>query len=279
MNLRQACNEEELKINAKLAGIRHKISKFSPEQTYGSKELTEIIQEINSISPFLELSKNGLINLIDLAFKVSLKKEESRYPRFQIYVPASGFEIDELNFLVEFDPPIALDDVSTLHRISPGIPSRPYALILWKSTKSEETFDAYGVIRVETFGIQFTDSLKLINPNTYSGLILSIEEPGALNVFLFKSTPELIIANLNLRYGKIELTYTLKTPLIDNYVYVDIEEKIVERNKRGNSYSKIFWYIRNVWSYILSLAVDFGHGGQFIILPPDISLDKKLLQI
>jgi hypothetical protein len=318
MHLRPAI--EGLKMQMKLAEIRHRISDFNPSQTYGSNELAEIIQEINSISPFLELSRNELKNLIDLTFKVSLKKEESRYPRFQIYIPASGFELEELNFLVEFDPPIALS-VSTLHRISPGIPSRPYALLLWKSeseallsfwwkwylatqksqslngenldlwwislayhlisgrAESEETFHAYGLIRVEAFGIHF-DSLKLINSHTNSGLILSIEEPGALNVFLFKSTPERIIANLNLRHGKIELTYTSKARLIDNYVYADIEEKILERNKRLNSSSKrIFWHIRNVWSYILSLAVDFGHGGQFIILPPDISLNKKLWQI
>ncbi len=281
MHLKQAFDEEnieQLKMQSNLAKIRHKISEFTPEQTYGSKELAEIIQEINSISPFLNLSNNELIDLIDLAFKVSLKKEESRYPRFQIYIPASEFEIEELNFLVEFVPPIALN-ASTLHRISPGIPSRPYALLLWKSeSDSKETFDAYGLIRVEAFGIDF-DSLKLINSNTYSGLILSIEEPGSLNVFLFKSTPKQIIANLNLRHGKIELTYTLKTPLIDKYVYLDIAEKIIERNKQGNSFCKIFLYIRNVWSYILSLAVDFKHGGQFIILPPGRSLDQKLLQI
>jgi hypothetical protein len=279
MNLRQAFNEEEIeqfKISAKLAGIRHKVSEFDPNQTYGPKELVEIIQEINSISPFLELSEKGLINLINLAFKVSLKKEEARYPRFQIYIPASHYKFQKSELLVHFDPPITLD-VSTLHRISCGIPSRPYALFLWES-EPEGTLDAYGLIRIETFGTQLTTSSTLVSLKVHYGLTLSVEEPGVLNVLLVNNS-ETIIEKLTLRHGRIEYPYNFNKTYPVLSIYADIEENIREQNKQGTLSLKIDRYIRYVWSYILSLAVDFGHGGQFIILPSGISLDKNLLKV
>jgi hypothetical protein len=278
MHLRQAFGEENierLKMQSKLAEIRHKLSELDCKQTYGSKELTEIIQEIvheiNSISPFLELSKNGLTNLIDLAFKVSLKKEESRYPRFQIYIPVSRYKIEDFHFLVRFDPPIALN-VSTLHRISSGIPPRPYALYL-RESDSEKTIDAYGFIRIETFDTKLTSTSKALSLRIYPGLILSIEEPGVLNVLLFNDIPLIIPPTLALRHGKIEINYNTTTTPIVKHIYADIERNIVGKNKQGNLSSEISKHIASIWSYILSLAVDFRQGGQFIILPSDFLLD------
>jgi hypothetical protein len=274
MDLRQA--EENVKISAKLLAIRSKVSKYDPNQTYGPKELVEIIKEINLISPFLELSEKGLINLIDLAFKVSLKKEEARYPRFQIYIPASHFGIEESDLLVHFEPPIALD-VSTLHRISSGIPSRPYALFVWES-ESEGTLDAYGLIRIETFSTKLTTSSTLISLKLHYGLTLSVEEPGVLNVLLV-NTSTTIIEKLTLRHGRIEYTYNPNTTPTVQPIYSDIENNIREQNKQDALSSEVSGYIRTIWSYILTLAVDFGHGGQFIILPSGTSLNKDLLQI
>lgn len=45
-----------------------------------------------------------------------------------------------------------------------------------------------------------------------------------------------------------------------------------EKEKLSDDVSR---YIGNIWSYILSLAVDFGHGGQFIILPSNCTLDEN----
>ncbi|MBW4473712.1 MAG: hypothetical protein KME45_25555 [Stenomitos rutilans HA7619-LM2] len=77
--------DEALKLTVKLLQVRDEIaSEFSSNQTCGPKEFATAIQKVNAISPFLRLSEEGLRNLVDLAFKISLKKEESRYPRFQI---------------------------------------------------------------------------------------------------------------------------------------------------------------------------------------------------
>ena len=272
MHLRQVFQEEEIeqfKMQSKLAEIRHKISEIDEEQTYGSKEFAEIIQEINSIFPFVELSKNGLINLIDLAFKVGLKKEESRYPRFQIYIPVSGYNIESFQLLVRFDTPIKLD-VSTLHRISSGILPRPYALYIGES--DSDKIIAYGFIRIETFDTKLINTSKPPSLRIYPGLILSIEEPGVLNVLLFNNI--LIPPTLTLRYGKIAINYNPTTTSIVKPIYADIAINIVRKNKQGNLSSEISKHIGYIWSYILSLAVDFGHGGQFIILPSDSLLDS-----
>jgi len=265
--------------------VRKEIAaEFGSGQICGSKELAMAIQKVNAISPFLELSEEGLINLVDLAFEVSLMKEESRYPRFQIYVPPVGFRPigdnnnGQTDWIVCFDPPIALD-ASTLHRMSSGILSRPYALCVWES---EETIEAYGVIRIEKFNSRDTRTSKHINVDCYSGLILSIEEPGLLNVSLSNNSitiNEHLTEHLTLRYGKIGQIDVLSTTPMVNLIYTDIAKNIEDREQRELS-SNICGYIDNVWSYILSLAVDFRHGGQFIILQSGSSLDEdKCLRV
>jgi len=260
-------SEEILPLRDKLLIVRDEIaSEFSSNQTCGSKEFATAIQKVNAISPFLKLSEEGLRNIVDLAFEISLKKEESRYPRFQIYVPSVGFlpvkDNEEPDWMVFFHPPITLD-VSTLHRISSGIPSRPYALCVWESG---EAIEAHGVIRIEDLSSQNTLTSKRINVDCYPGLILSIEEPGILNVSL-SNTRCTIIESLTLRYGKIERLYDPSSTPIVKSIYTDIEESLRNSKKEKELSSNISGYIDNIWSYILSLAVDFGHGGQFIILP------------
>jgi DisA bacterial checkpoint controller nucleotide-binding len=303
---------ETLKLTAKLLAVRDEIAfEFSSNQTCGSKELAIAIQKVNAIAPFIELSEEGLMNLVDLAFKISLKKEESRYSRFQIYVPSVGFlpikNNEEPDWMVCFDPPIALD-IPTLHRISSGMPSRPYALCVWESNSFILWFKwqqeiqkgqhidfenselwlnslayylvsqisnlyAYGIIRIEDLSSQDTRTSKHINVNCYPGLILSIEEPGILNVSL-SNTGHTIIESLTLRYGKIEKIYDPHmTPIVQS-IYADIEKSIRSAEK-GELSSNISGYIGNIWSYILSLAVDFGRGGQFIILPSGYLLGER----
>lgn len=271
--------EEHFRLVGKLLVVRDEIaSEFSSNQTCGSNELATVIQKVNAISPFLRLSEKGLRNLVDLAFKISLKKEESRYPRFQIYSPAVKFspikDNEEPDWMVFFDPPITLD-VSTLHRISSGIPSRPYALCVGES---EGTIEAYGVIRIEDLNSQSTRSSKNINVDCYPGLILSVEEPGILNVSL-SNTPGTLIEYLTLRHGKIERLYDPHiTPIVESIFYHGIEE-CIRSSVEGELSSNISGYIGNIWSYILSLAVDFRNGGQFIILPPGSSLSEGCLRV
>ncbi|NJN57913.1 MAG: hypothetical protein HC879_10630 [Leptolyngbyaceae cyanobacterium SL_5_9] len=270
--------EETLQLLGKLLIVRDEIaSEFSSNETCGSKEFATAIQKVNAISPFLRLSEEGLKNLVDLAFKISLKKEESRYPRFQIYVPSVGFlpikDNEEPDWMVFFDPSITLD-VSTLHRISSGIPSRPYALCVWES---EEAIEAYGVIRIEDLNSQDTRTSKHINVDVYPGLILSIEAPGILNVSLF-NTSYTIIESLTLRHGRIEQIYDIHMTLVVQSIYSDIEESIRSSEEKELS-SNISGYIGNIWSYILGLSVDFEHGGQFIILPSSSSLNEGCLCI
>lgn len=265
--------EKIMKLTGKLLTVIDEIaSEFGSRQDCGSKEFSVAIQKVNAIEPFLEISEEGLRNLIDLAFNISLKKEESRYPRFQIYVPSVGFAPfrngTEPEWMVCFDPPIALD-ISTLHRISCGIPSRPYALCIWES---EEAVEAYGVIRIEDLSSQSAKTSKSINVNCYPGLILSIEEPGILNVSLC-NTRRTIIGHLTLRYGRIEQVYNPNINPIVESIYADIE-KHIRTSKEGELSSNIPGYIGDIWSYILSLAVDFKDGGQFIILPSDFSLGE-----
>jgi hypothetical protein len=81
-----------MKLQWQIAEVKDEIIKqFGSGKSSGPEELAISIQKVNKIKRFIGISDKGLENLIDLAFKVSLKKEESRYPSFQLYVPSIGF--------------------------------------------------------------------------------------------------------------------------------------------------------------------------------------------
>ena len=257
---------------------------FGDGLTCGPRELATSIQKVNEIKPFLRLSEEGLINLIDLAFKISLKREESRYPNFQIYSPSDGFlpanNNGEIEWLVCFDPPIALVNLSeqpikvnidTLYRISSGIPSRPYAICI---EEAEGILKAHGVIRIENSSILQGSNTGSSTTNIYPGLLLNVEGPGILRVFI-SNTSWKIFENLALRHGRIEVEYD---PFIHlQEIFDDIETEIRATTQKDLS-SNLGKYIGQVWSFILNLAVEFGHGGQFIILPSEQSVNKDEAQ-
>lgn len=246
------------------------ISKSDSDQAYGPKDLAAILQELEAPTPSLNLSAQGLSKVVSLAFQVSFKKEEARYPRFQIYVPLSGHQ--NLKLTMRFNQPIPLE-ISTLHRLSSGIPPRPYALLV---QESDSTLYAHGFLRIETSGIQFTSSPEYIISSIFPGLTVSIENPGTLNILHMR--PESFVTNLTLRHGKIQLNYDSTSTPIPMLMYHSVAQSIMSNNQQ---YSKVIVLIRGIWSYILNLAVEFGHGGQFIILPEGVLLNdiKEFLYV
>ncbi len=261
------------------------INECRSRDIHGPKDFANIIWKLNSELPFLPLTQSGISRLIELAYKVSLKKEESRYPCFQIYVPINNLDPlngSERNWLIRFKKPVLLD-VSTLHRISSGIPSRPYSLAVWEEEEEQEIY-AFGVIRIESHILSLMDGLKFSLSNIYPGLILSIENPATLNVLLYKDHPSLldmIFKSLTFRAGEISFNYDLGNSSLAKNLYVDIKNSMISGIEDWDSSSdnKILKFIKNIWNYVLGLAVEFGHGGQFIILPANDSLDPNVIDI
>jgi hypothetical protein len=249
-----------------------------PFKLDGPSELAARVIALGTQS--LSLSDEGLRTLVNLAFQVSLKPEESRYPRFQIYVPHSRDIESEgkynFDLSMRFDSPVPLD-VSTLHRLSPGIPPRPYALFV---REKDSKLYTDGLTKIEHFGLEYFElqspysrKPKINNYLVYR-ILLSIENPGALNLLHADSKTDWM-----LREGEIKLIDDFSKTPIAKFVYQEIANTIVEQ---ANSYTDILDLIQWVWSYIIGLALEFGHGGAFVILPRQVSLDnvkKDLLSI
>ncbi|MBX9253513.1 pentapeptide repeat-containing protein [Desmonostoc muscorum CCALA 125] len=250
----------------------------------GSEKLAEVIENIekelrgdNENSLELSLSSDQLKALINLAFIVSMKREEGRYPQFKIYVtPKNNFQINNDNnaLAMEFDEPIDLleNDFNNLHRMSSGIPPKPYALIL--DTEQKDKLCAKGFIRIENIGFYSSSNQYTIRDHRL-GLTLSIKNPGVLNVLHYPSPTW--VTHLRLRDGKVYVNYNCILNPVANKIFIQILEFLnkngSEKNDSSENHSKNkytnFQLIRDIWSYILRLAVEFGHGGTFIILPND----------
>jgi hypothetical protein len=276
---------------------------------------------VNEITPFINIS--GLEDLVHLLFKISLKKEESRYPSFQVYVPPSIYGCWEPVWLTCFDPPItlvesfitlplldfwwkwyckikndqaleteALDlwvisldyylesyqiatyNIDILHRISSGIPSRPYAIYV---REEEGAIKAYGIIKIEDLRSlsDNNSNSKSFIINKIDGMIISIDGPGLINVSLSNGIwdyAKSISFNLSLKHGDIEARYN--DLYFAMYYLFEDSKNGTENLTKENLSSNMSNYISNIWSYILSLSANFGHGGQFILLPPGLSLGK-----
>lgn len=241
-----------------------------PSKLDGPSELAERLIALGAQS--LRLSERGLRTLVNLAFKVSLKKEESRYPRFQIYVPhpqdIHSEEKYKFDLSMRFDSPVPLD-VSTLHRLSPGIPPRPYALFV-REIDSELYTD--GLTKIEHFGLEYfelqppSSRKPKIGNHLLSGILLNIENPGALNLLHAGSKTD-----WTLREGEIKRIDDFSNTPIANNVYQEIASTILEQ---ADSDADILALIQWVWSYIVGLTLEFSHGGAFVILPRHVTLDN-----
>ncbi len=247
-----------------------------PFKLDGPSELAERLIALGTQS--INLSDEGLRTLANLAFQVSLKPEESRYPRFQIYVPHPQ-EIDsegryKFDLSMRFASPVPLD-VSTLHRLSPGIPPSPYALLVQEIDSKLYTD---GLTKIEDYGNDFpyielqypSSPTPKINDTLWGripGILLRIENPGALNLFHADSQTDLI-----LREGQIKRTVDFSNTPIARIVYQEIASTIQEQV--DSDADELLTLIKRVWTYIIGLAVEFGHGGAFVILPRDVSPDS-----
>lgn len=207
-----------------------------------------------------EINKS-IKELINIAFKISLKKEESRFPRFQFYVPIKSNDEksqEPLTYIIKFAPQIELNKISTLHRISAGIPQRPYAIVV---QGEDHILKADGIIRIENTHDSY---LKDIPTDHLRGLTISIENPGSLNVLFYPILG--VIVQLSFREGRVQVNYDASLNPFAQKIYKSIAQKL---SNNENDHSGLTKLIGEIWNYILKLAVEFNHGGQFIIVARD----------
>jgi hypothetical protein len=204
------------------------------------------------------LSDAGLAHLVETAFRASLKREEGRYPSFQLFAPLAKGPEPLLD--MRFSPPLPLC-VATLHRLSPGIPPRPYAFVV---KEGEGGLRVEGVARVEYSGFAaLRGHLDYHGGTLFPGLSLQVGGPARIRAVLFSS--EAPVTYLELKEGELSISH-------DNAfspVFLPLCRQATSVLSSGADVcGPLPSLVKATLARVLSLAVAAGHGGMFVFLPP-----------
>ena len=207
------------------------------------------------------LSDAGLQLLVDTAFRTSLKREEGRYPAFQLFSPLAGGPEPLLD--LRFSPPLPLC-VATLHRLSPGIPPSPYAFVV---KEGPDGLRAEGVARVEYSGFAaLRGRIDYHGGTLFPGLSLHVAGPARIRATLFSR--EGPVTYLELKEGQLSRSY-------DN-AFSPIFLPLC-RQAAGllapvpGDVGLLSSLVKATLARVFSLAVAAGHGGMFVFLPPGMA--------
>jgi hypothetical protein len=204
------------------------------------------------------LSERGLVVLVETAYRASLKREEGRYPSFQLFSPLSGGPEPVLD--LRFSPPQPYC-LNTLHRLCPGIPPGPYAFVVKEGPDGLRT---EGVARVEYSGFAaLRGHIDYHGGTLFPGLSLQVCAPARMRaVVLSRDSPALY---LELKEGRL-------TSCHDNAfspVFLPLCRQAATVLSPGSAEpGALSGLVKATLARIFSLAVSAGHGGMFVFLPP-----------
>ncbi|WP_043640108.1 putative sensor domain DACNV-containing protein [Desulfovibrio sp. TomC] len=204
------------------------------------------------------LSEPGLVTLIETAYRASLKREEGRYPSFQLFSPLAGGPEPVLD--LRFSPPQPYC-LNTLHRLSPGIPPGPYAFVVKEGPEGLRT---EGVARVEYSGFgALRGRIDYHGGTLFPGLSLYVCAPARMRaVLLSKDNPAVY---LELREG--QLTSCHDNAFSPVFLPLCRQAAMVLANGQDDP-GALPSLVKATLARVFSLAVAAGHGGMFVFLPP-----------
>ena len=205
------------------------------------------------------LSDDGLSRLVETVFRASLKREEGRFPSFQVFVPLADGQEPLLE--MRFSPPLSLC-LTTLHRISPGIPPKPYAFVV---KEGRDGLRIEGVARVEYSG--FADlhgHMDFHGGTMFPGLSLQVVGPARIRASLCPSHAPAIYLELK-EGGLIRSFDNALSP-----VFLPLCRRVAAALATAcEDCGALPGLIKATLARIFSLAVAAGHGGMFVFLPPE----------
>ena len=205
------------------------------------------------------LTDAGLALLVETAFRASLKREEGRYPSFQLFAPLA--EGPEPLLDMRFSSPLPLC-VATLHRLSPGIPPRPYAFVVREGPAG---LWLEGVARVEYSGFAaLRGRLDYHGGTLFPGLSLQVAGPARIRAVLFSSDAP--VRYLELREGGLSVSHDNAFSPV--FLPLCRQAAAVLATGAGEACGPLSSLVKATLARVFSLAVAAGHGGMFVFLPP-----------
>lgn len=194
-----------------------------------------------------------------MTYRVSLMKEEGRYPCFQILVPQSIEQTTHLS--VRFRKPLLLES-EMLHRLVPGVPQRPFALFVREDP--DGALRAYGIGRAES---------SLLSIERHQDARWLQERPWGLSLYV--TGP-----------GQVMASVIVKDNGIPRSIFLAINAGVIRSiNEFNSGWPEVGFGIHHrvsiLWPKILTEAQALGHGGMFVILPPRMTMNdvKDVIKI
>lgn len=220
----------------------------------------QLVEGILAFQPALDLSHDGLLQLVRAAYVVSMQPEEGRFPNFSVFVPRVGF-LQAPSLCVEYDQPTEVDR-SSLQRLALSIPQRPYALLV---RGADGPPLAFGVVRHEVAGLN-TDPAGGFSGALLRGVLLSIVGPGQLLA---------VVATGDDRFGFLllnrgEVVYALRAT--DAPVVHGLASAVGARVGVPQA------LVTTAIALILGHAEALHHGGAFVFLADDCGSPDELLE-
>ena len=203
------------------------------------------------------LSATGLVVLVETAYRASLKREEGRFPSFQMFSPLAGGPEPVLD--LRFSPPQPFC-LNTLHRLSPGIPPGPYAFVV---KEGREGLRVEGVARVEYSGFAaLRGRIDYHGGTLFPGLSLHVSAPARMRAVLLPRDGPAVY--LELKEGRLATCH-------DNAfspVFLPLCRRAACVLSNGDEdVGALSGLVKATLARVFSLAVAAGHGGLFVFLP------------
>jgi hypothetical protein len=210
---------------------------------------------------FADLTEDELLELLRIAFELSFMKDEGRYPRLTLVVPARQEQHLLRTADLRFRPEVRID-ARALRRLSFAVPPRPHALLVRVRPRG---LVATGIGRFETAGAMLPDDQTGLFLRA-GGLVLEVAGPGDLSV---QEGGEVF----TLRAGRIDRLSDGNEALRELADFSVVSKSSVARSlgdlATPRAREKMVDAIRDGWLYVLKTAEQLGHGGAFAILPTD----------
>jgi len=220
------------------------------------------------------LSNPGLGQLLDLAYLVSLRKEEGRYLTMRFFVDRPGRRSP---MLAEFDRPIPLTS-NLLTKLAPAVGSLEHALHVVEARAGDApALLCDGIASLIDLGLDETAGSVPGRPENLvafpGGLLLTVDGPGILRAY----------EGLSVEYaaGKLDPAWPYGTirPVRESFLAVadNVLDRLVERHGEDarahfGGAEVLAGVVEDLWSQILQSALAARHGATFVLLPDDREL-------
>lgn len=210
-------------------------------------------------------SETGMLRLIQLAYRASLRPEEGKYLRFRLYTSVDEKHLHAVS-IISFDEPVVIDSVDVLQKLAPATTIHNFALAI---TEKENKLYCTGVLPLSIIenNMRYFVGLPQLTPGAKGGpseLVVRVDGPGEIRITHIYPT-------FRLRGGQIKALFSFAAhPIIKDW-FVEISDHITgtssKEMRRKYFHSSLRDLLRDVISQILGLTLANNHGGTFVVLP------------